>query len=274
MLTSWNVNQFLRKYSWEELKGQENEKIKIWNSAKDYYFSFIKKHILTDSDILILHEVPFNKENSRKKICVVYEELNQFCAANEFEILPVPVPEPDRKKCYFKTVAVFKKGAYETEPTFHHMTFDSYANRIIAVKRKGEEYDEIIVGLHIPVLKKIVRYESFEEYEEFWKNLISLHEKFPKNKRIIYVGDLNTYDPGTFNKNKLHKLMSKGVVDVWLEKGNRHEKETCDSQRRIDYVLMTSKDFYERSCNINLEVDDAVRHQGYSDHSALVLYQE
>lgn len=261
MLTSWNVNQFLEKESWDKLKGQESKKIEIWERAKDYYFSFIKNHILTKDDLLILHEVPFNKEDSER---IVYKELEQFCADNEFEILPTP----NEKQCHFKTVAIFKKGAYKTEATYGSMKFTDYANRIIAVEKVGTEFDEIIIGLHIPVACDIL-----------WNNVISLHKKLPKNKRIIYAGDFNTYISGTDNKNAFYKLLSEGLVDVWLEKGNPHTKETyikktSDEKARLDYILMTGKDFYERSCNINISVDDTVRYQGYSDHSALVLFQE
>lgn len=62
--------------------------------------------------------------------------------------------------------------------------------------------------------------------------------------------------------------MSEGLIDVWIEKGNPHTKETFEGTR-IDYVLMTGKDF----CNSKYEItiDDTIRKQGYSDHSAIIM---
>lgn len=225
---------------------------------------------MTEDDLLILQEVPFNKEKGyidskgnikfkrTKEICVMYKELEQFCADNEFEILPTHNKEEIIG--FFETIAIFKKDAYKTEPTYSSMKFN-YENRIIAVEKAGTESDEIIIGLHIPV-----------DCDIFWNDIISLHKKLPKNKRIIYAGDFNTYISGTDNKNAFYKLLSEGLVDVWLEKGNPHTKETFDKGTRIDYILMTGKDFSERNCNI--VIDDTVRYQGYSDHSAQILFQK
>lgn len=260
MITSLNVNQFLKKRKWEELQGKYNDKYKIWIDVKDYYFRYISDHILTEEDLLILHEVPFVKEKKYKdrgeikfkrseEICKVYLELKEYCEGNGLKILEPSTEE----KAFFRTIAIFKKDAYKEASTDIDKVFKECANRIIALERAKET----IIGVHIP-----------QDCKDYWDYLIEVHQKLPRNKRIIYVGDLNTYSSGTINKNKFYELLSKGLIDVWIEKGNPHTKETFDAGTRIDYVLMTGNDFHNDECEIR--IDDDIRKQGYSDHSAII----
>ena len=265
MITSINVNHFIKKYNWKKFQGKFNEKNKIWNDIKDYYFRYIKNHIITEQDLLVLHEVPFVKEvkyeykgsnffKTSKEVCDIYKELEEYCKENDLEIL-----KPSMKNsAFFMTVAIFKKGAYKRSSTEIYNEFKEYHNRIIALERTNAKNEEIIIGLHIPM-----------DCKDYWDYLIAVHKKLPKDKRIIYIGDLNTYMPDTINKNKFYELLSEGLIDVWIEKGNPHTKETFDADTRIDYVLMTGKDF----CNSKYEIiiDDTIRKQGYSDHSAIIM---
>lgn len=265
MITSLNVNQFLKKRNWNELQGEYNEKSKIWREIRDYYFRYIRNHIVTEEDLLVLHEVPYVKEvaytykGKRKfkrseEICEVYMELEQYCKENELEIL-----EPSTKEsAFFRTIAIFNSGTYKRCTSIIDSEFKNFANRIIALERTTTKIEEMIIGLHIP-----------EDCNDYWNYLMAVHQKFPKNKRIIYVGDLNTYKPGTINKNKFYELLSKGLIDVWLEKGNAHTKETFDANTRIDYVLITGKNFC--NCKYEITIDDDVRKEGYSDHSAIII---
>lgn len=264
MITSLNVNQFLKKHDWKKLQGNYNEKNKIWKDIKAYYFRYIKTHIVAEEDLLILHEVPFVKEikytdkgktkfKRSKEICAVYKELEQYCEDNNLEIL-----EPLTKGgSFFQTIAIFKIGAYKRCSTAIDKEFKEYTNRIIALERTAANTEELIVGLHIP-----------KDCKEYWDYLIEVHRKLPKDKRIIYAGDLNTYAPGTINKNKFYELLSEGLIDVWLEMGNVHTKETF-ANTRIDYVLMTGKDF--DNSKYEVVIDDIIRKQGYSDHSAIII---
>ena len=63
MITSLNVNHFVGKENWLELQGNNTTKINIWNGQKDYYFNYIKNHLISDDDVVILHEVPYIKES-------------------------------------------------------------------------------------------------------------------------------------------------------------------------------------------------------------------
>ena len=264
MITSLNVNQFLKKCNWAELQGKYNEKNKIWNEIKDYYFRYIRNHIVMEEDLLVLHEVPFLKEveytyngkirfKRSEEIYNLYLELEEYCKENDLEIL-----KPSTKEgAFFRTIAIFKKGAYKRSLTEIDKEFKQYANRIIALERTNAKTEEMIIGLHIPM-----------DCKDYWDYLIAVHKELPKDKMIIYIGDLNTYMPGSINKNKFYELMSEGLIDVWIEKGNPHTKETFEGTR-IDYVLMTGKDF----CNSKYEItiDDTIRKQGYSDHSAIIM---
>lgn len=41
MITSLNVNQFIKKENWNDYKAKYKEKKMIWDSIKGYYFSYI-----------------------------------------------------------------------------------------------------------------------------------------------------------------------------------------------------------------------------------------
>jgi len=265
MITSLNVNQFLKKRKWTELQGKYKEQYKIWGDIKEYYYRYILNHILAEEDLIILHEVPFVKEEEytykgnvkfkrSQDICVVYLELEKYCKDNDLEILKPLTDET----AFFRTIAIFKRGAYKRSETDINSVFKQYANRIIALERNIAKTEEMIIGIHIPI-----------DCKEYWNYLIEIHKKLPQDKKIIYVGDLNTYKPGTINKNKFYELLSKGLVDIWLEKGNAHTKETFDAYTRIDYALMTGKDF--DNCKYEIAIDDIIRHKGYSDHSSIIL---
>lgn len=265
MITSLNVNQFLKKGDWKKFQGKHKEKIKIWQDIEDYYYTYIREHLVDPEDLIVLHEVPYKKEEGyssysgeikvtrSKSISDIYIALEKFCQNNGFEIL-----KPSEDDAFFITVAIFKKGAYRKFSNIIEKTFTEYANRIIVLERTAEHSNEIIIGLHIPA-----------KCEVFWNNLIAFHEKLPEDKRIIYIGDLNTYDPDTINKKKFYEFLSKGLVDVWIENGNSHTKETFEGNTRIDYVLMTGKDFCKGKYKIT--IDDTIRKQEYSDHSAIIM---
>lgn len=268
MLTSLNVNQFLGKHSWEALQGDQREKWKIWRQVKDFYFQYISEHLVKEEDLLLLHEVPYVKEveyvncaggtdyKKSSEVSEVYKEFEQYCKENDLEI-QVPFTEDSS---FFRTIAVFQKGAYRRIPIHTDEIFQERRNRILVLER-AETDGAVIVGVHIP-----------SDDRKYWDSLMALHQKLPVGRMILYVGDLNTYKPGTINQKKFSQFLSRGLVDVWLKKGYNPAKETyvspeSGSPARLDYVLMTEKDFEDAQCEIRIE--DAVREQGYSDHSAV-----
>lgn len=266
-ITSWNINQFLKKENWNNLKGKYEEKKKIREDSKNYYFRYIEKHLNSSKkDLFFLHEVPFNAEaesNGKlvrsEQIEHIYTELEKKFSNGKFEMLTYAPTDLSKMKnrCYFKTVAIFHKNDYkEVDRNLIDKFFPGYQNRVVAVK--GDK--EIIIGVHIPV-----------QCGDMWVSLLALHRKLSrecKDKKIIYVGDFNTYDDGTINRIAFDHFLSEGLVDVWLAKGNPNEKETHDKHRRLDYMLMTREHFWPDKCSIS--IDDNVRTEGLSDHSALI----
>lgn len=257
MITSWNVNQFLKQADWGDLTTPE--KNEIWEENKTHYFKCIMRYLSEKEDLLILHEVPDKRRNH------ILKELKSFCTVHELEII-----EPIGTAGYFKTIAICRKDTYRRCSYYDADLFVTpdgdaiYSNRIVAVEHVSSP-DEIIIGLHIPV-----------DAKELWKCLRKAHRKLLKGrneKTIIYAGDLNTFVPGTVNKRMLYRFMAEGLVDVWLEKGKPHTRPTYmhnGTPERLDYILMTGKDF--SSDKIDIEIEDKVREDGYSDHSAITLY--
>ena len=67
-----------------------------------------------------------------------------------------------------------------------------------------------------------------------------------------------------------HELLSKGLSDIWIEKGNSNLDATYVKngvRTRIDYGLVSDNGFD----SYNIFKDDSVRLLGRSDHSAIIL---
>jgi endonuclease/exonuclease/phosphatase family metal-dependent hydrolase len=106
-----------------------------------------------------------------------------------------------------------------------------------------------------------------------WDSLISLYKNFPKELPVICVGDFNTYTAGRINKRRMYEFMSYGLVDFWLEKGKSHNTDTFNAGTRIDYALVTDKDYSALAKKYDMEVDDSTRTgvEPLSDHSAIII---
>lgn len=262
MIKSLNVNQFLGKNNWNSLKGQFEEKKRIWDRIKKFYYDYIFYSVLTENDVLILHEVPYvdekkytdnNGNNGYKRssnISFVYSELKQYCEEKDFQILTPTTNET----AFFRTISICKKV---TKYKPYKINFVEFSNRIIGLFYN----DVLIIGVHIPD-------SSNRNVAKYWEQLNNVIMN-NTSRRILCIGDLNTFKSGTLNKIKLAELMSHDLVDIWLEQGYRHTKTTSDYETRIDYALTSGKKY--DSFNMKIYIDDDVRENGYSDHSALYL---
>lgn len=273
MITSLNVNHFVGKENWMGLQGNKTKKINIWNEQKDYYFNYIMKHLISDDDVVILHEVPYIKEVAytnqlgktgyRRAILDdnkvkeehkshVYKELLGFCNQNDLEVL---ISEDD-KTAFFVTIAICKKDKYKVLDT----KFKDYKMRVIVVAQKDQP-KEIIIGVHAKADR------------DYWNQLIKLFEETKEKnseKKIIVIGDLNVFIPGTVQKKDFNTLLSKGLFDIWIEMGNSNLDSTYvrkGDRTRIDYALVSDNGF---NC-YNIFKDDSVRLLEHSDHSAIIL---
>lgn len=270
MITSLNVNNFLGKENWNNLQCDFYKKNYIWhNEQKDYYFNYIKEHLISDDDVIILHEVPYIKEVEyeykgvkkykraeiidckvkRNQKSLVYNELIEFCTDNNFEVLI----SKSNETSFFISIAICKKNKYEVLD----QEFNAYKRRIIIIAKKATP-KEIIIGVHV------------KNDSTYWEQLINLFTTVKASytdKKIIIIGDMNVFKPGTNQKEYFNQLMSKGSFDAWIEMGNSNFDATFVAGTRIDYALISDNGF---KC-YNMFKDDSVRILEHSDHSAIIL---
>lgn len=273
MITSLNVNNFVGQKNWIGLQGKFECKSRIWReSLRDYYFSYIKDKLASDEDVVILHEVPYineakytdgwGRENYRRieikesnvrdnHLNLTYKELVAFCKSEDLEVLISESSETS----FFATIAICKKGTYEVQVL--PQEFKDYRKRIIVINEKKDP-GEIIIGVHA------------NDDDAYWEQLISLFKTLDMNKnekKIVIIGDLNVYLPGTPQKRNFHKLLSEGLFDAWIEAGKSNFDSTFVARTRIDYALVSDNgiDSYE------VYKDDSIRSLRKSDHSAITL---
>jgi len=280
MITSLNVNNFVGNNNWFSLQGNFSQQEKIWNQMNDYYFNFIREHIRFDDDIVFLHEVPYIKEKeslySNEKIfyerSVIKENditdeylkksflsLKWFCEENGYELLMNEREETS----FFVTLAIFKKGKYKRIKTTHK--YKDYRNRILVVE-KSQNPDDTFVAVHAPSRDK--------DIYDFWKTIICLFKELRKNngRKVLIIGDMNVYMPGTKQKHMFNQLLSEGMFDLWIESGYSHHDATFETKNcttRIDYCLVSDNGFemYE------IKKDDSTRLLHHSDHSCLMVFK-
>ena len=174
--------------------------------------------------------------------------------------------------------AIFKEDVYFDDSNLVSTAFEDFRNQIFVVHNN----DMYIIGAHPPVIGV-----SLSSGTNFWDSLIELRRIMPKDIPAICVGDFNTYIPGTVNKRMMYRFMAEGFVDFWIEKGNVHNAEVFPEattyvyvnrgkkhNERLDYVLVTGKDFDKLNKKYDMTVDHTVRVNGLSDHSAIILKEK
>lgn len=252
MIISWNVNKnaSVAKYA-----------------INKYLPMPIKNQLEPNDNLLILHEVPKADFNDLKN------------DSNYKDYLDIESPENKKNgRPDAVTIAVFYKGKYEVDETYKQCLldiFESYNNRVIAVHKVGK-YSETFVGVHCPE-NGIA--SGGTTVINFWDGLEKFHMSMKKwDKALIYLGDFNTYNPNTLNKRRMYRFMSYGLVDFWLEKGESHNKATYNANTRIDYALVTDKDYSALAKKYDMEVnpDNIMEMIGpqLSDHSAIILKEK
>lgn len=265
MITSLNVNNFLGRKEWNELLGNIEEKERIWEKNREYLFSYIKSHINRDDDLVILHEVPYVYEtgyNYRGQLkykrsnvrCQIYLQLLEFCKSENLSILYPDTVEVS----YFRTIAICCEKKYSNINS--GVVFDEYKNRILVLKNNVSGNKQAVVGIHAP---------STGNIDKYWESLKELyrHLELQDYRNKIFIGDFNVYLPGTRQKKLFFELLSEGLVDLWIEKGNSHKDATFEKGTRIDYALVSHGIYNE----FEIYKDDDIRKDGYSDHSAVII---
>ena len=197
---------------------------------------------LDENNLVIFHEVNYRKEYYRKfKI--------MFCENDYIIHKPTNL---DKIKPYGCTLAITKNNTYWNKmDSLRFQKSNDYANKSVILTYS----DFIVVGVHVP-------------YDTNYWDLILKYFKDKKDEKIIIIGDMNTYDEGTDRKEQFNKLASCGAIDAWVEKGGKTDKESCNSNKRIDYALMSKVAYSELK---SIKIIDSIRNDNISDHSGIFI---
>lgn len=127
--------------------------------------------------------------------------------------------------------------------------------------------DYVILGVHIP--------DSIRETTRavnYWGDILNHYQK-NKEKKVVYIGDMNVYTEGTQGKKMLDKLIEKyGAKDAWIEKKgmdyNIKKSYTFKGNTRIDYAIMSQTAIENLNYINNIQ---EFFEQNLSDHSAILI---
>lgn len=252
-IISLNVNNFGGKCPKPLLKDYKIDDVINWDEwdndiddwrdkNKDNIFNNVNSivDIICDYEVVFLHEVDTN--------CDSWDYLRKKMTEYEYEF-EMPNGIKEYKKGKKSTSCAFvKKGINYTCSSRN--SFDGY-NRNVEIQIE----DIYLVGVHMNY-----KYDMWKSFYKLAKDI--------SGKKALIIGDLNVFDDGTERKEVLKSLMdSYGWEDVWIYQGEASDTPTCDTEKRIDYVLAT-KSFVVGGVR-EIIIND-IRRQGISDHAAVV----
>lgn len=263
MITSLNINQFLGTVYTEEIKDTD-----VYSNMKSVLY-YVKKHLINETDIVFLHEMPVKyKEEFKKELSRILEELLFF------------EPSQISGKVRFITLAICFDNKKISDIKLQPFIL-SQKNRIIFLKQLVEIKDNIykynlIIGIHAPS----------EDVILFWQSLCDLISKIlpyycmnalgydQRIDGVYIVGDFNVYSPNTIQKKYFYKLLSFGLLDNWIENDGKNSQATYITEKskipvRLDYALVSeNKNSYYETL-----IDDSAR-ESFTDHSAIILKEK
>ena len=130
------------------------------------------------------------------------------------------------------------------------------------------EIDDIVIyGTHVPFSSE----NNPQKAENYWDELLDFYDR-NKGRKVILIGDFNTYDEDKSIRKYYHNLLAANASDVWLKLGNPNWTPTEKKHKgRLDYAFaspamiehISSMQIYPQ----NEEFDDWT----LSDHAALIL---
>ncbi|SUY47683.1 exodeoxyribonuclease III (xth) [Clostridium putrefaciens] len=192
-------------------------------------------------DIIVLQEVDTNSEAFKELIKQLYEYS---------VVYPNETNEDDFCKGYKSITIMFIKKCVDYAVVTENFSTKKMKNVEVTIDNKN------IIGLHISMADI-----------DYWDSLIKRYKEL-KDKKVLIIGDMNVYDWGTQQKEKFFELLKCGAVDAWVEKGNSMHRPTANTEKRIDYAIISPL-FYEELGNIT--IDDVLRNKAISDHSAISI---
>ncbi|MBU3098073.1 MULTISPECIES: endonuclease/exonuclease/phosphatase family protein [Clostridium] len=194
-------------------------------------------------DIIIMHEFDMNSPAGN----YVITELENL---SYYEVYPDNKEKNDYKKKRASSITlifVMEKGKKSNNsPT--NLEKKLRWNHIIYL-------DYVIIGIHVP-------YDI-----HFWNEMIIFYET-NKNKKLIYIGDMNVYDPKTDRRERFDNLLRCGATDAWVERRYPNDTPTFSGATRIDYALMSPSAI---KCLNGINIDSVFRERNLSDHSAVIV---
>lgn len=205
---------------------------------------------LDDDNLVILHEVNYRSEP--------FQMLHSALDAHDYTLyLPTMI---DAMKYHNRPIIPYgctaaitrKQTMWQQSPSLEadHQNH-AYVNKSVIMRYQ----DQLVVGIHMP-------------YDQAYWNLVAAYVKNALTQDFILIGDMNTFDEGTWRKEKLNKLLSYGMIDAWTASGMENEKATCNTGKRLDYALMSEKAFASLQA---IRIMDCFRKEGISDHSAIMV---
>lgn len=194
-----------------------------------------------DFDIIVLQEVDTNSEAFKK----LKKQLDEHSI-----VYPNKTSENDFCTGYKSITVMFIKKCFNYAVVVDNFSTKEMKNVEVTIENKN------VIGLHISMGDT-----------DYWDSLIK-HYKELKDKKVLIIGDMNVYDWGTKQKEKFLELLKCGAVDAWVEKGNSMHRPTANTEKRIEYAIMSPL-FYEELGNIT--IDDVLRNKAITDHSAISI---
>ena len=214
--------------SWREKSNWQNNVSNIAKYVKDF-------------DVIILHEVDVNS-NAFNQL-VNYLDGYSVVYPNKIDVL-------EFSKGFKSITVMFIKKFYNYSIVDDNFSTKKMKNVEVAIDDKN------IIGVHISM-----------EDTDYWDSLIK-HYKELKDKKVLIIGDMNVHDWGTKQKEKFLELLNYGAIDTWVEKGNSMHRPTANTEKRIDYAIMSPFLYQELS---DITIDDILRNKAITDHSAISI---
>lgn len=220
-----------------------------------------------------------DKENP--DIIILQEYRRNFPSAKAFErdmqnkgyAGPLTHQEESKYKFGFSTAIYIKeelkeKCVYKKENDLEcKLSFVNCNDRVYSIGMNGF----VIVGVHIPLNnsgRPKIREETWDEVIKY------VGCECNSQKKIIFIGDFNTYDSNTAAYDKKQQMLDNNVEDIWLNSGNSELTPTQKPHmRRLDYVFTTVA-CAEHKINMRLIPDNDEEFIGswnLSDHRAIVV---
>lgn len=220
-------------------------------------------------------------ESESPEIVILQEYRANFPSAKRFKKLMIdkgykgPLThqshdeEKDKNKFGFSTAFYVKNGlSYKDEKELPQKLSIELNDRVYSIGVG----DIIIIGIHIPLnntSRATIREDTWDEVLTFFKHY--------SNKKIIIIGDFNTYDNMKEENKKAYakkqQMIENNVVDLWTVLGNNDATPTQKPYKmRLDYAFKTT--CINNKINMRLipeEDNEFIKNWDLSDHRMLIV---